>query len=35
MFPATYTLVEGSPVKNLVVKQLGAFKQNFGASTSR
>ena len=31
MFPATYTLVEGSPVKNLVAKQLGAFKQNFGS----
>jgi uncharacterized YceG family protein len=30
MFPATYTLVEGAPVKNLVAKQLGAFKQNFG-----
>jgi uncharacterized YceG family protein len=31
MFPATYTLVEGGPVKNLVAKQLGAFKQNFGS----
>jgi peptidoglycan lytic transglycosylase G len=31
MFPATYTLVEGSPVNNLVAKQLGAFKQNFGS----
>jgi peptidoglycan lytic transglycosylase G len=31
MFPATYTLVEGAPVKNLVAKQLGAFKQNFGS----
>jgi UPF0755 protein len=30
MFPATYTLVEGAPVGNLVAKQLGAFKQNFG-----
>jgi UPF0755 protein len=30
MFPATYTLVEGAPIKNLVAKQLGAFKQNFG-----
>ena len=30
MFPATYTLVEGSPVQTLVAKQLGAFKQNFG-----
>src|SRR6185503_1235876 len=25
MFPATYTLVEGAPVKNLVAKQLAAF----------
>jgi uncharacterized YceG family protein len=31
MFPATYTLVEGAPVSNLVAKQLGAFKQNFGS----
>jgi UPF0755 protein len=30
MFPATYTLVEGSPVNDLVAKQLAAFKQNFG-----
>jgi uncharacterized YceG family protein len=30
MFPATYRLVEGAPVKNLVAKQLAAFKQNFG-----
>ena len=30
MFPATYTVVEGGPVKDLVNKQLGAFKQNFG-----
>jgi peptidoglycan lytic transglycosylase G len=30
MFPATYTLVEGAPIKNLVAKQLAAFKQNFG-----
>jgi uncharacterized YceG family protein len=30
LFPATYTLVEGAPVKNLVAKQLGAFKQKFG-----
>jgi peptidoglycan lytic transglycosylase G len=29
MFPATYTLVEGAPIKNLVAKQLAAFKQNF------
>jgi UPF0755 protein len=31
MFPATYTLVEGGPIKDLVAKQLGAFKQNFGS----
>jgi peptidoglycan lytic transglycosylase G len=31
MFPATYTLLEGAPVKNLVAKQLAAFKQNFGS----
>jgi uncharacterized YceG family protein len=30
MFPATYTLLEGAPVKNLVSKQLAAFKDNFG-----
>jgi UPF0755 protein len=30
MFPATYTLVEGAPVGNLVAKQLAAFKDNFG-----
>jgi peptidoglycan lytic transglycosylase G len=35
MFPATYTLVEGSPVKDLVSKQLGAFKQNFGSVNLR
>jgi peptidoglycan lytic transglycosylase G len=29
MFPATYTVVEGGPVQNLVDKQLAAFKQNF------
>jgi peptidoglycan lytic transglycosylase G len=29
MFPATYTVVEGAPVKDLVNKQLGAYKQNF------
>jgi uncharacterized YceG family protein len=29
MFPATYTLVEGAPIRNLVAKQLAAFKQNF------
>jgi uncharacterized YceG family protein len=31
MFPATYTLLEGAPVKNLVAKQLDAFKQNFNS----
>jgi UPF0755 protein len=31
MFPATYTLLEGAPVKNLVSKQLAAFKDNFGS----
>jgi uncharacterized YceG family protein len=31
MFPATYTLLEGAPVKNLVAKQLSAFKDNFGS----
>jgi UPF0755 protein len=35
MFPATYTVVEGGPVKNLVAKQLGAFKQNFGSVNLR
>jgi UPF0755 protein len=30
MFPATYSLLEGTPVKNLVSKQLAAFKDNFG-----
>jgi peptidoglycan lytic transglycosylase G len=29
MFPATYTVVEGGPVQNLVDKQLAAYKQNF------
>jgi UPF0755 protein len=29
MFPATYTVVEGGPVKNLVDKQLAAFRDNF------
>jgi UPF0755 protein len=28
LFPATYTLVDGSPVRNLVTKQLGAFADN-------
>jgi UPF0755 protein len=31
MFPATYTLVDGSPVGDLVSKQLAAFKENFDA----
>ena len=31
MFPATYTLVDGSPARDLVSKQLAAFKDNFGA----
>jgi uncharacterized YceG family protein len=30
MFPATYTLVEGSPARDLVSKQLDAFRDNFG-----
>jgi UPF0755 protein len=30
MFPSTYTLLEGAPVKNLVAKQVAAFKDNFG-----
>ena len=29
MFPATYTVVEGGPVKNLVAKQLAAYRDNF------
>jgi uncharacterized YceG family protein len=29
LFPATYTLVRKSPAKDLVAKQLAAFKQNF------
>jgi uncharacterized YceG family protein len=28
MFPATYTLVDGGPVRNLVTKQLAAFQDN-------
>ena len=28
MFPATYTVVEGGPVKNLVAKQLAAYRDN-------
>jgi len=31
MFPATYTVVEGGPVKNLVAKQLEAFRRNFSS----
>jgi UPF0755 protein len=30
LFPATYTLVDGSPVAELVDKQLAAFRDNFG-----
>jgi peptidoglycan lytic transglycosylase G len=30
LFPATYTLVDGSPARDLVAKQLTAFKHNFG-----
>jgi UPF0755 protein len=29
LFPATYTLVDGSPARDLVSKQLAAFKSNF------
>jgi peptidoglycan lytic transglycosylase G len=29
MFPATYTVVEGGPVKSLVAKQLAAYRDNF------
>jgi UPF0755 protein len=31
MFPATYTLVDESPVRDLVSKQLEAFRDNFGS----
>jgi UPF0755 protein len=31
LFPATYTLVDGSPARDLVAKQLAAFEENFGA----
>jgi UPF0755 protein len=31
LFPATYTLVNGSSVRDLVTKQLDAFEENFGA----
>ena len=30
LFPATYTLVDGSPARDLVSKQLDAFKENIG-----
>ena len=30
MFPATYTLLDGSPARDLVSKQLDAFRDNFG-----
>jgi UPF0755 protein len=29
LFPATYTLVDGSPARDLVTKQLQAFRENF------
>jgi uncharacterized YceG family protein len=29
LFPATYTLVDGSPMRDLVSKQLAAFEDNF------
>jgi UPF0755 protein len=31
LFPATYTLVNGAPARNLVGKQLDAFEENFGS----
>jgi uncharacterized YceG family protein len=31
LFPATYTLLEGSPAGDLVSKQLDAFRDNFGS----
>jgi UPF0755 protein len=31
LFPATYTLVNGSPARDLVSKQLEAFEKNFGS----
>jgi UPF0755 protein len=31
LFPATYTLVNGSPARDLVSKQLDAFEENFGS----
>ncbi len=30
LFPATYTLVDGAPARNLVDRQLAAFEENFG-----
>jgi uncharacterized YceG family protein len=30
LFPATYTLVDGAPARNLVERQLVSFKENFG-----
>jgi uncharacterized YceG family protein len=35
MFPATYTLVAGSPARDLVSKQLAAFRDNFKAIDMR
>jgi uncharacterized YceG family protein len=29
LFPSTYTLVDGAPVRNLVTRQLDAFEENF------
>jgi UPF0755 protein len=31
LFPATYTLVNGAPMRHLVDRQLAAFEENFGA----
>jgi uncharacterized YceG family protein len=35
LFPATYTLLDGSPVRDLVSKQLDAFEDNFGSLNLR
>ena len=35
MFPATYTLVDGSPARDLVSKQLAAFEDNFNGIDMR
>ena len=35
LFPATYTLVDGSPVRDLVTKQLDAFEENAGGVDMR